>query len=90
MSSVGKKEQVKIIKEPKNKKAISRLIIRIGTLIVLIIAMIVGAFFSADSFRYSYRTGIVYSGGYQAQIDVFDKRDPNYSPDTQMEIAKKV
>lgn len=89
MSSVGKKEQVKIIKEPKNKKAISRLIIRIGTLIVLIIAMIVGAFFSADSFRYSYRTGIAYSGGYQAQIDVFDKRDPNYSPDTPNGDSKK-
>ncbi len=89
MSSVGKKEQVKIIKEQKDKRVISRLIIRIGTLIVLVIAMIVGALFSADSFRYSYRTGIAYSGGYQVQIDVFDKRDPNYSPDTPNGDRKK-
>ncbi|AXF96481.1 protein translocase SecDF, variant type [Spiroplasma phoeniceum] len=86
---MGKKEQVKIIKEPKDKRAISRLIIRIGTLIVLVIAMIVGALFSADSFRYSFQTGIAYSGGYQVQIDVFDKRDPNYSPDTPNGDSKK-
>ncbi|ALA98138.1 bifunctional preprotein translocase subunit SecD/SecF [Spiroplasma kunkelii CR2-3x] len=86
---MGKKEQVKIIKEPKDKKAISRLIIRIGTLIVLFIAMIIAALFSADSFRYSHQTGIAYSGGYQVQIDVFDKRDPNYSPDTPNGDSKK-
>lgn len=89
VSSVGNKEQVKIIKEPKDKRAISRLIIQIGTLIVLVIAMIFGALFSADSFRYSYRTGIAYSGGYQVQIDVFDKRDPNYSPDNINGDSKK-
>ncbi|AOX43938.1 bifunctional preprotein translocase subunit SecD/SecF [Spiroplasma sp. NBRC 100390] len=84
-----KNEQITTIKEPKNKKAISKLIIRIGTLIVLIVAMIVGAYFSADSFRYSYKTGIAYSGGYQVQVNVLDKNDPNFSPDTPNGDSKK-
>ncbi|MBW1241522.1 MAG: preprotein translocase subunit SecD [Spiroplasma poulsonii] len=84
-----KNEQVKAIKEPKNKKAISKLIIRIGTLLVLIVAMIIGAYFSADSFRYSYKTGIAYSGGYQVQVNVLDKSDPNFSPDTPNGDSKK-
>ncbi|WP_338956405.1 protein translocase SecDF, variant type [Spiroplasma endosymbiont of Polydrusus cervinus] len=84
MSKVGKKEQVKKIRKPKDRKAISRLIIRIGTLIVLVVAMIVGGFFSADGFRYSYRAGIAYSGGYQVQVNVFDKRASNYVHDSDM------
>ncbi|WHQ36483.1 protein translocase SecDF, variant type [Spiroplasma sp. SV19] len=84
-----KNEQIKTIKEPKSKKAISKLIIRIGTLLVLIAAMIVGAYFSADSFRYSYKTGIAYSGGYQVQVNVLDKSDPNFSPDIPNGDSKK-
>ncbi|WP_425377868.1 protein translocase SecDF, variant type [Spiroplasma endosymbiont of Polydrusus pterygomalis] len=84
MSKVGKKEQVKKIREPKDRKAISRLIIRIGILIVLVVAMIVGVLFSADGFHYSYRAGIAYSGGYQVQVNVFDKRASNYVPDPDM------
>lgn len=84
-----KNKQVKTIKQPKNKKAISKLIIRIGTLLVLIVAMIIGVYFSADSFRYSYKNGIAYSGGYQVQVNVLDKSDPNFSPDTPNGDSKK-
>ncbi len=51
--------------------------------------MIIGAYFSADSFGYSYKTGIAYSGGYQVQVNVFDKSDPNFSPDTPNGDSKK-
>ncbi|WP_374696103.1 protein translocase SecDF, variant type [Spiroplasma endosymbiont of Polydrusus formosus] len=81
MSKVEKKEQVKKIREPKDKKTIYWLIIRIGTLIVLVVAMIFGVIFLADGFRYSYQAGIAYSGGYQIQVNVFDKRSSNYVSD---------
>lgn len=77
-----KKEKIKIIKELKNKKKINWLIIRIIILFSLIISIIFGIFFSVDGFRYSYKKGIDYSGGYQIQIDVFDKKNSNFSYDT--------
>ncbi|AGM25123.1 protein translocase SecDF, variant type [Spiroplasma chrysopicola] len=69
-------------KNSTDKKKINKLIARISILVLFVIAIIVGAFFSADNFRYKYQTGIAYSGGYQVQVDVYDHSVTNPDPNT--------
>ncbi|AGM26182.1 bifunctional preprotein translocase subunit SecD/SecF [Spiroplasma syrphidicola EA-1] len=69
-------------KSPVDKKKITKLIARISILVLFAVAIIVGSFFSADNFRYQYKTGIAYSGGYQVQVDVYDHSVTNPDPNT--------